>query len=68
MDAFKDLLTDSGDLRDDLDGLNFSRLDEVEVASLEVPFSVAEVHKAISELNGDKALDLDGFTSFCQFS
>ena len=42
--------------------LSFFRINEVEVASLEEPFTEEEVKAALKEMNGDKALGPDGFT------
>ena len=51
------------------EGLNFSKLEELEAARLELPFSKEEVHTALFDLNGDKAPGPDGFTAaFWQFS
>ena len=38
------------------EGLNFSRLNDMEALRLEVPFTEDEVHVALADLNGDKAL------------
>lgn len=43
--------------------MNFSTLDELEVARLELPFSVEDVYVALAELNGDKGPGLDGYTA-----
>ena len=58
--AFEDLLKDPRDWRANFDGLSFSRLSELDATNLEVPFSLEEVHSALSDLNGDKALGPDG--------
>ena len=66
--AVKDLFGDHGGWRASPEGLNFSRLNAMEAASLEVPFTEEEVHDALAELNGDKAPRPDGFTvAFWQF-
>ena len=66
--AFKELLGDLGDWRASPEGLNFSRLNDMEALSLEVPFTENEVHVALVDLNGDKAPGPDGFTAaFWQF-
>ena len=68
MKAFKELFGDLGGWRSSPEGLNFSRLNDMEVLSLEVPFTEDEVHVALVDLNGDKAPRLDGFTTaFWQF-
>ena len=43
--------------------LSFSRITEVEAASLEEPFTKEEVKAALIEMNGDKAPNPDGFTT-----
>ena len=69
VNAFKELLSDPGVWRASLEGLNFSKLEELEAARLELPFSKEEVHIALFDLNGDKAPRPDGFTTnFWQFS
>ena len=66
--AFKELLGDPGDWRAILEGLNFSRLNDMEALRLEVPFTEDKVHIALDDLNGDKAPGPDGFTAaFWQF-
>ena len=65
--AFKELLGDPGGWKASPEGLNFSRLNDLEASSLEVPFT-EEVHVALADMNGDKAPGLDGFTvAFWQF-
>ena len=61
--AFKELLGNLGDWRASLEGLNFSRLNDMEALRLEVPFTEDEVHVALADLNGDKAPEPDGFTA-----
>ena len=46
--AFKELLGDLGDWRASLKGLNFSRLNDMEALSLEVPFTEEEVLVALA--------------------
>ena len=66
--AFKELLGDPGDLRASPEGLNFSRLNDMEALSLEVPFTEDEVDVALADLNGDKAPEPNGFmAAFWQF-
>ena len=60
--AFKDLLTDTGDWGATFDKLTFSKLNDMEASSLEIPFSMEEVSSALSDLNGDKAPSPDGLT------
>ena len=61
--SFRGFLSDLGDWRPSLEGLNFYSLNEMEARGLEEVFSEAEVLFALMELNGDKAPGLDGFTS-----
>ena len=61
--AFKELLGDPGGWRASPEGLNFSRLNNLEASSLEVPFTEEEVHVALADMNGDKAPGPDGFTA-----
>ena len=66
--AVKDLFRDHGGWRASPEGLNFSRLNALEVVRLEAPFTEEEVHGALADLNGDKAPGPDGFTvAFWQF-
>ena len=49
--------------------LSFKEIGRDVVAKLEDPFTVEEVFTALSDLNGDKAPNLDGFSiAFWQFS
>ena len=51
-----------------MDGLDFDRIDVEEAAILDEVFIEEEVFSALSDLNGDKTLNLDGFSlSFWQF-
>ena len=69
VEAFKSLLSDTGEWRANLEGLNFQRINEAEAERLETPFTVDELFTALSNLNGDKALGSDGYTlAFWQFS
>ena len=69
VDVFQSLLTDPGDWRANLEGLVFSKLEEQEAISLELPFTEEEVVFALRELNGEKAPGPDGYTvAFWQFS
>ena len=62
VDAFKTLLSDTGEWRASLDELSFQRITEEEAARL-------EVFTNLSNLNGDKLSSLDGFTlAFWQLS
>ena len=69
MNAFKVLLSDLGSWRASLEGLEFSRLEVSSASKLEEPFTEAEIHAALLNLNGDKAPGPDGFTAaFWQLS
>ena len=59
--AFKTVLTNTGEWRASLDGLSFPKLNE-EAPRLEMPFTEEDVFTSLSNLNGDKALSPDGFT------
>ena len=43
-----------------MDGLCFTRLNEKEALSLEVPFTIEEVFVALRDMNAEKALGPDG--------
>ena len=69
MNAFKVLLSDPGSWRASPEGLDFSRLEVSAASKLEEPFTEAEIHAALLNLNGDKAPGPDGFTAaFWQLS
>ena len=63
------MLIDLEDWRADLEDLDFTKSDEMEAMSLELPFTEEEVKVALCELNGGKALGSYGFTvAFWQFN
>ena len=62
VESFKSLLSDTGEWRANLEGLNFQRINEVEAERLETPFTVDKVFTTLSNLNGDKAPGPDGYT------
>ena len=69
VNAFKVLLSDPGSWRASPEGLDFSRLEVSAANKLEEPFTEAEIHAALLNLNGDKAPGPDGFTAaFWQLS
>ena len=63
VNAFKTLLSDPGSWRASPEGLDFSRLEVSAASKLEEPFTEAEIHAALLNLNGDKAPSPDGFTA-----
>ncbi|KAL6319524.1 hypothetical protein AAG906_014200 [Vitis piasezkii] len=64
----ENFLADLDDWHPPLDGLDFDRIDVEEAAILDEVFIEEEVFSALSDLNGDKTLSLDGFSlSFWQF-
>ena len=60
--AYQTLLSDSGDWRPSINGLNFKELGEGLVSSLEVMVSEEEIFATLSSFCGDKAPGPDGFT------
>ena len=69
INAFQSLLSTSGCWRPYLLGLSFNVIGDEEAAKLEEAFTEEEIWCAISGLNGDKALGLDGFPlAFWAFS
>ncbi|RVW82108.1 Transposon TX1 uncharacterized 149 kDa protein [Vitis vinifera] len=60
--AYKSLLSEPGDWRPNINGLNFKELGEGLASSLEVVFSEEEIYAALSSCCGDKAPGPDGFT------
>ena len=67
--TFQGLLVDPGDQKPGIDGLNFERLEEVDVEGLKKPFSEEEVFVVLLGCCGEKAPGPDGFSmAFWQFS
>ena len=60
--AYQSLLSESGDWRPSINGLNFKKLGEGLANSLEVIFFEEEIFAALSSYWGDKAPGPDGFT------
>ena len=60
--AYQSLLSESGDWRPSINGLNFKELGEGLASSLEVMFSKEEIFAALSSCYSDKAPGPDGFT------
>ena len=66
VEAFKSVLTNTGEWRASLDDLSFPK---IEAPRLELPFTEEEVFIALSDLNGDKVPGPNGFTiALWQFS
>ena len=67
--AFQSLLLASNNWRPPFPNLQFNLIGEDQVAKLEEMFTEEEIQAAVSGLNGDKALGLDGFPlAFWSFS
>ena len=60
--AFQGMLVDPGDWKPGIDGLNFERLEELDVEGLDKPFSEEEVFGALSGFCGEKASGSDDFS------
>ena len=60
--AFQGMLVDPGDWKPGIDGLNFERLEEVDVEGLEKPFSEEEVFGALSGCCEEKAPGPNSFS------
>ena len=63
VDAYKTLLSDPDERRASPKGLDFSKLTELELARMVVPFFEEEVVATLKDLNGDKALGPNGYTA-----
>ena len=59
---YKSLYIESDTWRPSMDGLEFASIKDDERLDLERDFSKEEVVKVLQEMEGDKALGLDGFT------
>ena len=67
--AFQVLLSDPGEWRANLEGMKFSRINELGAFRLELSVSEEEVYAAMNGMNRDKALGSGGFTTaLWQFS
>ncbi|WKA06987.1 hypothetical protein VitviT2T_024859 [Vitis vinifera] len=67
--AFKVLLSSSGDWRPSISGLQLETLDQLDANTLESPFTEEEVFNALLSCNGDKAPGPDGLSmAFWQFA
>ncbi|RVW42045.1 Transposon TX1 uncharacterized 149 kDa protein [Vitis vinifera] len=60
--AFKTLLSNPGDWRPSVSGLQFEMLEQLDANALETPFMEEEVFDALVGCNGDKAPGPDGFS------
>ncbi|KAJ9671525.1 hypothetical protein PVL29_025297 [Vitis rotundifolia] len=68
VNAFQHQLSEEPGWRADIEGLHLQCLNHNEAEALELPFTEEEIHSALMEMNGDKALGPDGFTmAFWQF-
>ena len=66
INAFRSLLSNLGDWRPPLSGLQCETLQNVDADALEVSFTEEEVYGALVGCSGDKAPGPDGFTmAFC---
>ena len=61
VEDFKNLLSDSGEWRASLMGLEFLSINDYEAASLERPFAEEEIKVALFDMSRDKAPSLNGF-------
>ncbi|RVW25093.1 hypothetical protein CK203_113755 [Vitis vinifera] len=69
VNAFRSLLSNPGDWRPPLFGLQCETLQNLDADALEAQFTEEEVHGALLGCSGDKALGPDGFTmAFWQFT
>ena len=59
---YQSLYIESDTWRPFMDGLEFASIEDDERLDLERDFSKEEVVKVLQEMEGDKALGLDGFT------
>ena len=67
--AFKMLLSNLGEWRPSVTGLQFEMLESLDANALETPFTEEEVFDALLGCNGDKAQGPDGFSmAFWQFA
>ncbi|KAJ9682618.1 hypothetical protein PVL29_018523 [Vitis rotundifolia] len=67
--AFRLLLSNPGDWRPSVSGLQFDTLESLDASALEIPFTEEEVFNALLGCNGDKAPGPDGFSmAFWQFA
>ncbi|RVW37936.1 Transposon TX1 uncharacterized 149 kDa protein [Vitis vinifera] len=67
--AFKVMLSSSGDWRPSISGLQLETLDQLDANTLESPFTEEEVFNALLSCNGDKAPGPDGLSmAFWQFA
>ena len=62
VNAFQHQLLEEPGWRAGIEGLHLQCLNHSEAEALEMPFTEEEIFLALMEMNGDKALGLDGFT------
>ncbi|RVW48469.1 putative ribonuclease H protein [Vitis vinifera] len=62
VNTFQQLLSEDMGWKADIGRLQFDHISQQEAENLEVPFTEAEIHTALMEMNRDKAPGPDGFT------
>ena len=62
VNAYQQMLSEESGWQADIGGLSLDQISHQEAENLETPFSEAEVHSALMEMNEDKAPGPDGFT------
>ena len=62
VNTFQQLLSEDMGRKADIGRLQFDHINQQEAENLEVPFTEAEIHTTLMEMNRDKAPSPDGFT------
>ncbi|RVX20331.1 putative ribonuclease H protein [Vitis vinifera] len=60
--AYHQRLSEDVGWKADIEGIQLDQISQQEAESLEIPFSENEIHSALMEMSGDKALGPDGFS------